>query len=122
MRAFFYSAFIFRNGQNAIKLHPFCSQTQNEQNVANAFCTSHSHSRIVNKKTRFKISTNIRNLNNKGKDKGTLCACYVLSLRTLDIPLSFPLIFTLLMLLLFLFYKCEPGFREGYWVISDLGI
>ena len=32
--------------------HPFCSQGQNEQNVANAFCTNHSHSGIVNKKTR----------------------------------------------------------------------
>ena len=38
------------SGMNRTPFHPFCSQGQNEQNVANAFCANHSHSRIVNKK------------------------------------------------------------------------
>ena len=68
--AFFYLQFWNENGQNVncarsfiphsysgmdrTPFHPFCSQGQNEQNVANAFCSKHSHSRIVNKKTRSK--------------------------------------------------------------------
>ena len=50
MCTFFYSAFIFRNGQNAIP-----SILQNEQNVANAFCINHSNSRIVNKKRTLRL-------------------------------------------------------------------
>ena len=38
------------SGMDGTPFHPFCSQGQNEQNIANAFCTNHSHSRIVNKK------------------------------------------------------------------------
>ena len=37
------------SGMDRTPFHPFCSQGQNEQNVANAFRTKHSHSRIVNK-------------------------------------------------------------------------
>ena len=66
--AFFYSQFWNENGQNVkcarsfiphsysgmdgTPFHPFCFQEQNEQNVANAFCTNHSHSKIVKKETR----------------------------------------------------------------------
>ena len=44
--------FIHNSGMRMARMpfHPFCSQGQNKQNVANAFCTNHSHSRIVNKK------------------------------------------------------------------------
>ena len=42
------------SGMDRTPYHPLCSQVKNEQNVANAFCTNHSHSRIVNKKTRSK--------------------------------------------------------------------
>ena len=38
------------SGMDRTPFHPFCSQEQNEQNIANAFCTKHSHCRIVNKK------------------------------------------------------------------------
>ena len=64
---FFYSKFWNENGQNVkcarfsiphsysgmdrMPFHSFCSQGQNEQNVANAFRTNHSYSRMVDKKT-----------------------------------------------------------------------
>ena len=47
------------SGMDRTPFHPFCSQGQNEQNVANAFCTNHSNSRIVNKKTRSSGSISI---------------------------------------------------------------
>ena len=52
MRAFFIPHSY--SGRDSTPFHPFCSQGQNEENVANAFCTNHSNSRIVNKKTRSK--------------------------------------------------------------------
>ena len=50
MRAFFYSAFPFRNGQNAI--HPFCSQEQNERNVANENQRWRTAGRVLSIQTR----------------------------------------------------------------------
>ena len=54
------------SGVDRTPFHSFCSQGQDEQNVANAFCTNHSHSRIVNKNwTRSKfvqLRTNLKSV------------------------------------------------------------
>ena len=76
--AFFYSQFWNENGQNVkcacsfiphtysgmdrTPFHPFCSQGQNAQNVANTFCTNHAHSRIVNKNRALSNRCNDANL------------------------------------------------------------
>ena len=68
----FYPQFWNENGQNVkcarsfiphlccvmdrTPFHPFCSQGQNEQNIANAFCTNHYRSRIVNIKRSHSLS------------------------------------------------------------------
>ena len=60
------------SGMDRTPFHPFCPQGQNEQNVANAFCTNHFHSRIVNKKRALNRSL-LEAFHSIGKslDKGT---------------------------------------------------